>query len=443
MDARLGIAGACAMSGKVLNVEDAQQDARFHDAVDRRTRFKTRTVLAVPLRSLSGEVIGTLQFLNKARGQFTRADEHTAQALAAQAAGAVETATVVQDLRRRQVNLQAENLQLRREVEEKFSTRRIIGQSPPIQTIVRLVDQLRDSPVDVLITGESGTGKELIAKALHYNSSRSAHPFVAVNCTALPESLVESELFGIEKGVATGVDRRIGKFEEADKGTLLLDEIGDLALGVQAKLLRALQERVIHRVGGRPAIPIDVRVIAVTNVDLTEAIKECRFRSDLYYRLKVVTIHVPSLRERREDIPLLANHFLEACCQALGKDLKKFAPPAIRRLTYYDWPGNIRELENEVKRLVAMTRKVTIAEEDLDEAVMQGKGITGDVSPKVRSFKQAVEDLEKQMIRDALEACRSNQVQTAKLLGLSRQGLIKKMKRYGLLAVDGESARPS
>lgn len=439
MDARLGIAGACAMSGQVINVEDAQQDARFHDAVDRRTRYRTRTVLAVPLRSLNGDVIGTLQFLNKTKGLFTRADEAAAQALAAQAAGAVETATVVQDLRRQQESLQAENLQLRREVEERFSTRRIIGQSPAIQSIVRLIDQLRDSPVDVLITGESGTGKELIAKALHYTSPRSVHPFVAVNCTALPESLVESELFGIEKGVATGVDRRIGKFEEADKGTLLLDEIGDLAHGVQAKLLRALQERVIHRVGGRPAIPIDVRVIAVTNVELPEAIKEGRFRSDLYYRLKVVTIHVPALRERREDIAFLANHFLEVSCRAMEKDLKKFSSGAVRRLTQYDWPGNIRELENEIKRLVAMTRKVTIGEEDLDEAIKEGSGRSVEVSSKVRSFKQAVEDLEKRMIRDALATCRANQVQTAKLLGLSRQGLIKKMKRYGLSLSDVQS----
>ncbi len=439
MDARLGIAGACAMSGQVINVEDAQQDARFHDAVDRRTRFKTRTVLAVPLRSLNGDVIGTLQFLNKTKGLFTRADEAAAQALAAQAVGAVETATVVQDLRRQHETLQAENRQLRREVEEKFSTRRIIGQSPGIQAIVRLIDQLRDSPVDVLMTGESGTGKELIAKALHYNSPRSVHPFVAVNCTALPEALVESELFGIEKGVATGVDRRIGKFEEANQGTLLLDEIGDLALGVQAKLLRALQERVIHRVGGRPAIPIDVRVIAVTNVDLGDAIKQGRFRPDLYYRLKVVTIHVPSLRERRDDIALLANHFLEVSCRAMEKEMKKFSAGAVRRLTEYDWPGNIRELENEVKRLVAMTRKVTIGEDDLDEAIKEGPGKAIEVSSKVRSFKQAVEDLEKKMIREALATCRSNQVQTAKLLGLSRQGLIKKMKRYGLSLSETEA----
>jgi Nif-specific regulatory protein len=432
MDARLGLAGACAMTGQVINVVDAHEDPRFHDAVDRRTRFRTRTVLAVPMRNLAGDIIGTFQLLNKNHGTFGKADEGVALTLASQAAVSVENASIVQALRREHKELETENTQLRREVEDKFSTQRIIGQSPPIQAIVRLIDQLRDSPVDVLITGESGTGKELIAKALHYTSSRARHAFIAINCAALPESLVESELFGIEKGVATGVERRAGKFEEANRGTLFLDEIGDLRPGVQVKLLRALQERVIQRIGGRAAIPVDIRMIAATNVNLEQAIKGGGFRSDLYYRLKVVTIHVPALRERPEDIPLLANYFLARACRELGKESKQFSSSALQRLIQAAWPGNIRELENEIKRLVVMIRKKVIGEEDLSEEVIHASVPGGTVS-RGRSLKGAVEELEMKLIDEALRHCRSNQVQTAKSLGLSRQGLIKKMKRYGLI----------
>lgn len=433
MDARLGLAGACAMTGQVINVDDAQEDPRFHDAVDRRTRFRTRTVLAVPLKNPTGDVIGTFQLLNKKQGVFTKADEQVAQTLAAQVAVAVETATMVQMLRQHQRELQAENSQLRREVEDKFSTQQIIGLSPKIQDIVRLIDQLRDAPIDVLVTGESGTGKELVAKALHYNSARARHPFIAINCGALPDSLIESELFGIEKGVATGVERRAGKFEEAHGGTLLLDEIGDLSLGAQVKLLRVLQERVVQKVGGRGTIPVDVRVIAATNVNLEEAIRRGTFRADLYYRLKVVTIHIPSLRERSEDIPLLANYFLTTVCQALGKEPKKFSSGSVRRLIHYAWPGNTRELENEVKRLVVTVRKTTIGEEDLSQTVSLGLASPPGATPHGGSLKSAVEELEKRLIGEAFQFCRSNQVQTAKALGLSRQGLIKKLKRYGLM----------
>jgi Nif-specific regulatory protein len=431
MDARLGIAGACALAGQLINVEDAQHDSRFHDAVDRRTRFRTRTVLAVPLRTPAGEVIGAFQLLNKKPGIFTKADEQVAVTLADQAAVAVETATMVQTLHRQRRDVEAENIQLRRQVEEKFPTQRIIGQSPPMQAIVRLIDQLRDSPVDVLITGESGTGKELIAKALHSSSSRARRPLIAINCAALPESLIESELFGIEKGIATGVERRAGKFEDANGGTLFLDEIGDLHPGAQVKLLRVLQERVVQRIGGRVTIPVDVRVIAATNVNLEEAIKGGGFRADLYYRLKVVTIRVPALRERTEDIPALANYFLDETCRSLGKEPKKFSAGALRRLTRAAWPGNIRELEHEVTRLVVTVRKATIGEEDLSMAVAVQSPAAGGGLAAGRSLKQAVEELEKRLIGDALRQCEGNQVQTAKTLGLSRQGLIKKIKRYG------------
>ena len=258
---------------------------------------------------------------------------------------------------------------------------------------------------------------------------------MAINCAALPESLVESELFGIEKGVATQVERRIGKFEEANGGTLFLDEIGDLSQSAQVKILRVLQERILERVGGRAGIPVDVRVLAATNADLDRAIKEGKFRSDLYYRLKVVTIHTPPLRDIREDIPLLARAFLHRYCQAMGKTQKSLTPGALRCLTSHDWPGNVRELENEIKRLVVSTRRTAIAEEDLAETIRAGANQAGPTAGlAVRSVKKAVEELEKRLIADALQRCRGNQVQAAKLLGLSRQGLIKKIARYGLKA---------
>ena len=208
-----------------------------------------------------------------------------------------------------------------------------------IQSVVRLIDQIRDSSVDVLIQGESGTGKELVAKALHYNSPRAKHPFIALNCAALPESIVEAELFGIERGIATGVDRRIGKFEEAQGGTLFLDEIGDLSLPSQAKILRVLQERSVTRVGGRTATPLDMRIIAATNKDLEAEIKAGHFRVDLYYRLKVIHIETPALREVPEDIPILANHFLAKYCKLMKTEPKQFTPAALECLGSYDGRG--------------------------------------------------------------------------------------------------------
>jgi Nif-specific regulatory protein len=433
LDARLGIAGACAMSGQVIKVDDAQQDQRFYTAVDARTAFQTRTVLAIPLRNPSGEVIGVFQCINTRHGMFTPEDDQAAHALASHAASAIETAGLVEDFAREQARLDEEAAQPGKETEGRFSTRQIIGTSGPIQFIVRLIDQIRDTSVDVLITGESGTGKEMVARAIHSNSPRARKPFVAINCAALPETLVESELFGIEKGVATQVEKRIGKFEEANGGTLFLDEIGDLSQSAQVKILRVLQERVLERVGGRTLIPVDVRVLAATNADLERAIQAGKFRSDLYYRLKVVTIHTPPLRDIREDIPVLVRAFLRRYCQAMGKPQKSLTPGALQCLTRHDWPGNVRELENEIKRLVVSTRRTAIAAEDLAGAIRAPAGRAGQSSgPGGKSLKQEVEELERRLLADALQRCRGNQVQAARLLGLSRQGLIKKIARYGL-----------
>jgi len=434
-DARLGIVGAAAQTGQIINVRDAHEDPRFNKEVDARTGYRTRSMLTVPLRNHDGEVVGAFQALNKKGGVFTVDDEEIAKALAAHAAIAIETAQLIEELRQHRDQLLAENTQLWKEVEKRFSTQSIVGTSEKVQHIVRLIEQLRDSAINVLITGESGTGKELVARAIHYNSARARRPLVAVNCAALPDSLVESELFGIERGVATGVERRAGKFEAANGGTLFLDEVGDLSLAAQAKILRVLQERVIERVGGRNTIPVDVRILAATNKDLEGEMHKGNFREDLYYRLKVIHVHTPALREIREDIPLLANAFLAQFCREMKKEPKKLAPGTLRGLMDYPWPGNVRELENEMKRAVVLSERKVVTEEDLSEALRNNgnKGGQGQFLP-MGSLKEAVTILEKRLITEALQSRRHNQQQAAKLLGLSRQGLIKKMKRYGIKA---------
>jgi len=428
-DANKGIAGAAAMTGKIVNVGDAQNDDRFNPAIDSQTGYRTRNLLAIPLQNLiDGEIVGAFEVLNKRDGAFDQEDEELLKSLAAQAAIAIRTARSMGELVR-------ENADLRREVDGRGARGRMVGTSLRIQAVLQLIDRIRDSSVNVLISGESGTGKDLAARALHFSSPRSRRPFVALNCAALPENLVESELFGIERGVATGVNSRIGQFQAADGGTLFLDEIGDLSLPAQAKILRALEARVVERVGGRTQIPIDVRVLAASNKDLEAEIGKGNFREDLYYRLKVIHLHMPSLREIREDIPMLANHFLAECCRDSGKQLE-FSGVVLHRLSESDWPGNVRQLQNEVKRLVACARGRIITEEDLLEGIAE-------TSPKPRavaassgaSLKSAVENLEREMIAGVLRSTGNNQQKAAKALGLSRQGLINKIKRYQLGAL--------
>lgn len=435
-DARLGIAGSVALSGNTMNVADAQHDSRFYADIDNRVGYQTKTILATPLRNTSGEILGTFEVLNKRRGTFTAEDETLIKVLAEHAATAIETAKMVGDIRYQRDLLLEENTTLRQEIEAKFATQNIIGTSPQIQRVVRLIERLRESSTNVLITGKSGTGKELIAKALHYNSPRAQQPFVALNCAALPEGLVETELFGIERGVATGVSRRIGKFEQADGGTLFLDEIGDLSLAAQAKILRALQERAIERVGSRKVIPVNVRILAATNKDLEAEIQRGNFREDLFFRLKVIHMSMPALRDIPDDIPLLANHFLTSYCRELNKEPKRLMASAIKRLFLYPWPGNVRELENEMRQIAVLSRRTEITDEELSEAVRHRtvKGKASGNNPPTRSLKAAVEEIEKRWIMDALHMCRHNQLRAAKMLGLSRQGLIKKMKRYRIIA---------
>jgi Nif-specific regulatory protein len=427
-DARLGIAGAVALSGQTINVVDAYQHPLFYKEVDVETGYQTDTLLAVPLHSLDGAVIGVGEATNKLGGSFTAEDAEILATLAARLADVLENSAVAAELKAQ--NTERGNYPAAQFI-SGFSTQNIVGMSHRIESTIRLIDQIRPSSVDVLIQGESGTGKELIAKALHFNSPRAKYPFIAVNCAALPDALVEAELFGIEKGFATGVDRRIGKFEAAHEGTLFLDEIGDLSLTAQAKILRVLQERSVDRVGGRTPVPINVRIIAATNRNLEAAVREKQFRADLYYRLSVVNIQTPSLRETPEDIAILANHFLQKHCATMSVEPKQLSAAALDRLSAYHWPGNARQLENEIKRLVASVRGKIITEDQIAipsetkpvPSTTHAAPITG------KSLFDAVETLERRMIQDALNQAGGNKLKAAQVLGMSRGGFLKKLKK--------------
>ncbi len=420
LDKLKGIAGHVYKTGETVNIEDAYKDKRFHKSIDRRTGFRTRSILTVPLLGPKGKRIGVFQVLNKREGQFNRDDEELAYAFATQAAVAIMNALEYEHLHR-------EKTRLLKQFRAEFSLDALIGVSHQMEELRSLARKVADSAASVLITGESGTGKDLLAKAIHAESERAEEPFVAINCAALPESLLESELFGIEKGVATGVEERPGKIEAAHKGTLFLDEIGDMPVPMQANLLRVLQEREVERLGSRTPKALDIRVIAASNRDLEALVKEGGFREDLYFRLNVISITIAPLRERRDDIPVLANHFLQRTSSKYSKIWKGFTPRAIKALKSYDWPGNVRELENEVERTCALSAGGTI---DLGE--LSDKLGTGPAADELQagSLAEAVAGLERRIIEQAIAESEGNKSLAAQKLGLSREGLRKKMKRY-------------
>jgi DNA-binding NtrC family response regulator len=327
----------------------------------------------------------------------------------------------------REAALRREVSRLRKEVHKEYSFHQILGKSKAIQAVFDLIRRVADSPTNVLITGESGTGKELVAKAIHYNSDRKDAPFIPVNCAAIPEQLLESELFGHMRGAFTDAksDKR-GLFEEAQKGTLFLDEISELPLMLQAKLLRAIQEREIRRVGANKPIAVDVRIIAATNLNLAEEVKAKRFRDDLYYRLNVIELKLPPLRERREDIPLLVEAFLKKCGDARRKEVKGVSESALAMLMDYAWPGNVRELENVIERAVTLSRGEKIASEDLPPAI---QGARGDrrVLDEAAERTLPLEAVEKEYILKILEKTGGNKYQAAHALGIDRKTLYRKL----------------
>lgn len=334
-------------------------------------------------------------------------------------------------------HLQIENQQLKKVIDKKYKFDQIIGQSEEIQKVLSLVERVADSEATVLITGNSGTGKELIAKAIHYNSSRSNGPFIPINCGAIPSELLESELFGHVKGAFTGaISNRMGRFELADGGTLFLDEIGDLEPSLQVKILRALQEKSFEPVGGMKTINVNVRLIAATNINLEKAVTEGRFREDLYYRLNVIPIALPSLAERKTDIPLLLNHFLKNYNK--NRKLSGFSDLALQSLSAYTWPGNIRELENLVERICILKGEGQIEVQDLPtkyQTVVEKNSEEihfDDIPADGIDFNTAVDAYENALILKALEKTGWNRNQAAALLRLNRTTLVEKIKKKGL-----------
>ncbi|MCG3118970.1 MAG: Transcriptional regulatory protein ZraR [bacterium] len=326
-------------------------------------------------------------------------------------------------------NLQRENVILRQKLTRQYSFQDIISKNAKMHEIFQLIQEIASLRSTVLIQGESGTGKELIARAIHFSGERADKPFIGVSCAALAETLLESELFGHEKGAFTGaVSQKKGKFELADGGTIFLDEIGDIAAKLQLDLLRVLQERCFYRVGGSEELHVDVRVIAATNVDLQDAVQAGKFRDDLYYRLNVINIRIPALRERREDIPLLARHFIERLSHELGKEVGDITESALKLLLDYDWPGNVRELENAVERAIVTCRTGVLAEDDfafLNHNKLERRGWAVPTS-------MTLEEVEKEVIAATLQRTQGNIKEAATILGIDRSTLYEKIKKYNI-----------
>ena len=423
-----GVTGAVAESGAPAVVPKVSGEPRFlHRAADRAQRTEETTFLCVPI-VLDGATAGTLGI--ELVWHPDREPERWIKALRI-AAGMISQALRIQrliDLERRK--LVEENTQLRQELQERYEFTHLIGTSGPMRRVFEQIAQVVGTGATVLIRGESGTGKELIAHALHHHSPRAGKPFVRVNCAALPETLVESELFGYERGAFTGAQaRRKGRFELADGGTLFLDEIGELSPSTQAKLLRVIQEREFERLGGTATIPVDVRLITATNKNLESALGAGSFREDLYYRLNVFAICVPPLRERKSDVLLLADHFLEKYARLHGRSIKRISTPAIDMLVSYHWPGNVRELENTIERAVLVADGDVIHGHHLSP-ILQTAEASGTVVSG--SLAEAVEAFESNLIQDALKTTRGNRARAARLLSSTERIINYKIRRYGI-----------
>ena len=354
-----------------------------------------------------------------------------------------------QELEKSRLRMHEENRQVVETLQKEYNVRRIIGRCPAMRQVVAQALAIARRPINTLILGPSGTGKEIFAKTIHYHSPRRDAPFVAVNCTAIPDSLFESEMFGIEKGVATGVSARRGLVEEASGGTLFLDELADMSLPNQAKLLRVLEEREVLRVGSARPVPVDIKVIAATNVDLRQAVARGRFREDLYYRLNVAELTLPPLRERGDDILLLARHLLAQHAHNMERAALTLAPATQQCLLAYDWPGNVRELSNEMERAAALTVDTVIRPSDLSPKLLAALARHGCIKTSATAPREPLPDIratfnleqaERLLVQRALDACQGNKSRAAELLGITREGLRKKLLRLDKTAHGPEIA---
>lgn len=424
-----GITGRVIQTGKAVSIPKISEEPLFLN------RTATRTIkldhelsfICVPVKK-DNQVIGALSVDRPYDEDFSL--EKGEKLLSVVATMIARHAINLENIRLEKEHLKKENARLRNELEKKYRFTNIVGNSNKMREVFQMISQVSRSNATVLIRGESGTGKELVANSIHYNSHRTQNPFVKVNCAALPTNLIESELFGHEKGAFTGaINKKLGKFEIADKGTLFLDEIGSISLDVQVRLLRVLQEKEFERVGGHKTLKTDVRIIAATNKNLEEAVEEESFRGDLYYRLNVFPIYLPPLREKKTDILLLADHFLEKYSKENHKEIRRFSTPAIDMLMAYHWPGNVRELENCIERAVLLCEEGVIHSYHLPPTLQTGA--ESDTLP-AQSMDEALAGLEKEMIIDALKNSRGNITGAARLLKTTVRKFSYKARKYGV-----------
>ncbi len=415
-----GIAGHVAATGEALLIPEVARDPRWQPRISASIGFDTRSIACAPLK-VNDEVIGVLEIIDKAGGGVLGAEDMPLLAVFAEVASvAIANARRI-DRDRKSIRGLLTEMDLRCE---------IVGESPAVRRVIAGALKVANAKTSTLIVGESGTGKELLARLIHRAGPRRDAPMVVLNCAALPAALLEDELFGHEKGAFTGaVARKIGKFELADGGTLFLDEIGEMSPAMQAKLLRILQEGVFYRLGGNESIPVDVRALAATHRDIEREVAEGRFREDLFYRLNVVQIRMPALRERREDIPLLAEHFLDLFRKERGGGPVSFTREALDRMQAYDWPGNVREMRNAIERAVVMGGSPEIMAEDLPSFAQSSNLAELHVG---RSFKEAVDAFKRDFLALNLRQSDGNRSLTARNLGLQRTYLSRLIAKYGL-----------
>jgi Nif-specific regulatory protein len=425
-----GVIGRVVQSGKPVVVPQTSREPLLLNRLrghEEHTTRKEISFICVPIviGDKAAGVIGA-DLIYKEERDYDR----TTKFLSVVAAMMAQALKVKQRIEADKKRLLDENTHLKQELRERYDFSHIVGNSNPMRLVYEQVTQVARTNTTVLLRGESGTGKEMIAHAIHYNSLRASKPFIKISCAALPNTLIESELFGYEKGAFTGAQsRKKGRFELADGGTLFLDEIGDLDLSTQVKLLRVLQEREFERLGGVETIKVNVRLIVATNKNLEEAIKRSQFREDLYYRLNVFTIFMPPLRERKPDVLLLAEHFVEKFEREHGKNIKRISTPAIDMLTSYHWPGNVRELENVIERAVLICDSSVIHGHHLPPSLQTAEG--SDTVTRL-SLSSALEAYERDLIQDALKTARGNRAKAAKLLDSTERIVGYKVKKYGI-----------
>ena len=415
-----GIAGSVATSGEPLLIADVRKDKRWYSEISEYIAFETRSIACVPLK-MDGKIIGVVQVVDKVDASpMSEDDLNLLGEFAGLAALAIANARQIERVKK-------ENLQLKEVIGEQT---KIVGNSQALQKAIDDAIKVANSSSTTLILGESGTGKELLARLIHQSSPRKDKMLVTLNCAAMPETLLEDELFGHEKGAFTGAsNRKIGKFELAHQGTIFLDEIAEMTTGMQSKLLRVVQEGMFYRIGGNTPIFVDVRVLSATNRNLTQEVAQGNFREDLFYRLNVVQINMPSLRERREDLPLLAEHFLELFKKDTGLTDLSFSKAALKKIAQHDWPGNIRELRNAVERAVVMGNGEIILPEDLPIVSLDTSPRR---TPQNLSLKKAVDQFKTDFIIANLKHTGGNRSKAAKRMNIQRTYLSRLISQYGI-----------